>query len=392
MTDNSEYKKAINQHVVETLQQQFQRKYGQKASVIEHAPGRVNLLGDHTDYNQGFVLPAAINYGTNVAISARTDDIISVYALDIENDHVEFSLTDTSLDTEHSWSNYVRGTLLQLKQSFPEICGANVVVSGNVPQGAGLSSSASFEIALLKAFTKLYRLNLSGVDAALIGQRAENDFVGCNCGIMDQLISAMAMADHAMLLDCQDLTMRHALIPDELTVLVINSKVKRGLVDSAYNERRAQCEAVAQHFGKASLRAVSLEELDRERNAIECILYKRARHVITENRRTTQMYTALNNKNFEQISSLMAQSHLSLKDDFNVTVPETDLLVSIVADVIKHRGGVRMTGGGFGGCVVALVPNNLVAEVIAAIERKYFKQTGLVAEFYPCIATQGAFT
>ena len=301
------------QEIKSNLLQSFENVFEQRAQVCVQAPGRVNLIGDHTDYNQGFVFPAAINYGTNVAAVARDDESVFVQALDIDNSLVEFELTDCEFDEQNMWSNYVRGTLLFLKQQFPNIKGANMLVSGNVPQGAGLSSSASFEIALLKAFTELYQLDLSGVDAALIGQQAENEFVGCNCGIMDQLISAMAMPKHAMLLDCQDLSINHAVIPEELTVLVINSNVKRGLVDSAYNERRSQCEAVAQYCDKSSLRAVSEEELENIRPAIECILYKRAKHVITENQRTLKMFTALNDKDTKQISELMAQSHLSLK-------------------------------------------------------------------------------
>ena len=381
----------INLSIEATLRQQFQLTFSEPPSIIVHAPGRVNLIGDHTDYNQGYVLPAAINFGTNIVVSPRTDDLILVQAVDISNNLVEFSLLEPLFDTKHTWSNYVRGSLLFLKQKFPNISGANLLVSGNVPQGAGLSSSASFEIALLKAFAQLYSLELSGIEAALIGQQAENDFVGCNCGIMDQLVSAMANARHAMLLDCQNLAISHAIIPEELTVLVINSKVKRGLVDSAYNERRQQCEEVARYFGKESLRDVSLADLESASSAIECILYKRARHVITENTRTLKMFNALNNKDFNQISELMAQSHLSLKNDFSVTVPETDLLVEIVSQVLKNQGGVRMTGGGFGGCVVALVPHSLVAKVKEAVKQQYPQYTGLVAEFYTCVATQGAF-
>ncbi|MGK0293331.1 MAG: galactokinase, partial [Porticoccaceae bacterium] len=221
------------------FEQQFQRS----AALVCHAPGRVNIIGDHTDYNDGFVLPAAINYGTTVAASKREDRIVKVYAHDCGQQINVFSLDDITFDQEMMWSNYVKGTLQALMKKHPEIKGANLVVTGNVPQGAGLSSSASFEIAILKAFTQLYQLDLNGVNAALIGQQAENDFVGCNCGIMDQLISAMGQQGHAMLLDCKDLSFEHAPIPDSLTLFIVNSNVKRGLVDSAYNLRRQQCEA-----------------------------------------------------------------------------------------------------------------------------------------------------
>ena len=228
----------------------FVAQFQSAVELVCHAPGRVNLIGDHTDYNDGFVLPAAINFGTTIAASRREDKIVKVYAHDCDQQINEFSLDDISFDQQMMWSNYVRGTLQALMKKYPEIKGANLVVTGNVPQGAGLSSSASFEIAILKAFTQLYHLDLNGINAALIGQQAENDFVGCNCGIMDQLISAMGQQGHAMLLDCKDLSFEEAAIPDDLTLFIVNSNVKRGLVDSEYNLRRQQCEQVANHFGK----------------------------------------------------------------------------------------------------------------------------------------------
>jgi galactokinase len=369
----------------------FVDKFSLPASVICHAPGRVNLIGDHTDYNNGFVLPIAINVGTDIAASARSDRLIRVIALDLSTTLVEFSLDDIYFDDVATWSNYVRGTLQALMTLFPDINGADLLVSGNVPQGAGLSSSASFEIALLKVFSELYQLNLSGVQAALAGQRAENNFVGCNCGIMDQLISALGKAGQVMLLDCRDLSYQYARLPAELSLLIINSNVKRGLVDSAYNERRAQCEAAAKYFDKASLRDVSLDELEKARDAIECILYKRARHVITENMRTINMFASLAEKDLANISLLMAQSHQSLKDDFDVTTPETDFLVEIIANELGSNGGVRMTGGGFGGCLVALLPEKLIEQVIKVVDKKYTEHTGLIAQYYHCNAEKGAF-
>jgi len=369
----------------------FEQQFKRSAEIVCHAPGRVNIIGDHTDYNDGFVLPAAINYGTTIAASTREDNIIKVYAHDCDQQTNEFSLDEISFDQQMMWSNYVKGTLQALMKKHPDIKGANLVVTGNVPQGAGLSSSASFEIAILKAFAELYQLTLNGINAALLGQQAENDFVGCNCGIMDQLISAMGQKDHAMLLDCKDLSFEDAPIPDDLTLFIVNSNVKRGLVDSEYNLRREQCEAVANHFGVSALRDVTLAQLNTDKAQIEPVLFKRARHVISENERAINTLTALKNNDMATISAAMKASHISLRDDFEVTTKEMDGLVNMIDAVVGEEGGVRMTGGGFGGCVVALVPTELVAQVEYVVNNKYESKFGLKPSVYLCTATQGAF-
>jgi len=381
----------------QTLEQQafvqnlFEQQFKRSAEVVCHAPGRVNIIGDHTDYNDGFVLPAAINYGTTIAASIREDSVVKVYAHDCDQQTNEFNLNEISFDQQMMWSNYVKGTLQALMKQYPDIKGANLVVSGNVPQGAGLSSSASFEIAILKAFAQLYQLDLKGVNAALIGQQAENDFVGCNCGIMDQLISAMGLQGHAMLLDCKDLSFEDAPIPDDLTLFIVNSNVKRGLVDSAYNLRRQQCEAVAKHFGVSALRDVTIEQLNSDQDKIEPELFKRARHVISENSRAITTLKALKDNDMTTISVAMKASHISLRDDFEVTTKEMDGLVEMIDSVLGEKGGVRMTGGGFGGCIVALVPTAMVEQVKDVVNSRYEKEFDLKANIYQCIATQGAF-
>lgn len=369
----------------------FKQQFLHAPDIVCHAPGRVNIIGDHTDYNDGFVLPAAINYGTTIAASVREDKVVKVYAHDCEQQTNEFSLNDISFDEQMMWSNYVRGTLQALIKKHPEIKGANLVVTGNVPQGAGLSSSASFEIAILKAFSQLYQLDLQGVNAALLGQQAENEFVGCNCGIMDQLISAMGQQGHAMLLDCQDLTFEEAPIPDDLTLFIVNSNVKRGLVDSEYNLRRQQCEEVAKYFGVSALRNVTLAQLNAAKEHIEPVLFKRARHVITENHRVVDTFKALKNNDMASISVAMRDSHVSLRDDFEVTTKVMDGLVEMIDSVLGAKGGVRMTGGGFGGCVIALVPIDLVEQVKDVVNSRYEKEFALKPSFYHCTATQGAF-
>lgn len=369
----------------------FSDTFGHAPAALCHAPGRVNLIGEHTDYNQGFVFPAAINFGTWVAASARNDDDCCVVAMDYQNQESRFPLDDIQPDSEQSWSNYVRGVLLVLQQEYKLPGGINLLVTGNVPQGAGLSSSASFEVAVLKAVSDLYALDIDGVKAALLGQKAENDFVGCSCGIMDQLISAMGKKDHAMLLDCQSLTFDHSTLPDDLHIVIINSNVKRGLVDSEYNLRRQQCEQGASLLGVPSLREATLEALEIAKANMPEVVYRRARHIITENARTYTMFDALKENDIATVSEAMAASHASMRDDFEITVPPIDYLVELISGLLGKQGGVRMTGGGFGGCVVALVPEALIEEVKALVNQHYYAETGYKADIYDCTATQGAF-
>lgn len=375
----------------QTLSATFQQFYGEPPALVAHAPGRVNLIGEHTDYNEGFVFPAAINFGTWVVAAKRSDDVINVTAMDYDNQQNEFALTDIQYDENQGWANYVRGVVKVLKEAMPEFSGANLLVTGNVPQGAGLSSSASFEIAILKAISALYALPLDGVKAALLGQKAENTFVGCSCGIMDQLISAMGNEGQAMLLDCQSLAIQHSPLPDSHQIVIINSNVKRGLVDSEYNLRREQCEEGAAILGVSSLREANMTMLEEAKSRMSDVVYRRAKHIITENQRTLEASEALKMGDIQTVSTAMAQSHVSMRDDFEITVRPIDYLVEIIDEVLGNTGGVRMTGGGFGGCVVALAPTDKVDAVKQVVADKYFDETGYQADIYVCTATQGAF-
>ncbi|MBT0586259.1 galactokinase [Alteromonas sp. SM 2104] len=372
--------------------QGYEAVFGQKPDLLSFAPGRVNLIGEHTDYNRGFVLPIAIDRGTYIAAKVRNDEQVCVYALDFDCQSDSCSLNERIAPSPFGWGNYVRGTLVELRNAYPQIGGLDMVISGDVPQGAGLSSSASLEIALLAVFRDAYHLPLTGVEAAKLAQRAENKFVGCACGIMDQLISAQGKSGHAMLLDCADLSVSHTKIPEDYAVLVINSHVKRGLVDSEYNLRRKQCEQAAQCMGVDSLRSANLTDLHASRESLPPLAYQRAHHVITENQRVLDMFNALQTGSLDSISRLMASSHRSMKEDFEVTVEPIDTLVEIVKSVIGSRGGVRMTGGGFGGCVVVVTTPELVAQVEQKVTQVYPKMTGLQPSFYQCSAQQGAFS
>lgn len=377
--------------LIDNVKNAFKATLGYAPTHIVQAPGRVNLIGEHTDYNDGFVLPCAINYQTVVAAAKRDDNIVRVISVDYGNAQDEFDLTqEIAFQHDKMWANYIRGVVKCLLARGFQFTGADIAVSGNVPQGAGLSSSAALEVVIGQTFKVLFNLEISQAEIALNGQQAENEFVGCNCGIMDQMISAEGSLQHAMLLDCRSLETTSVSMPEELAVVIINSNKKRGLVDSEYNTRREQCEAVAAIFGVKALRDVTLEQFNQKSHELDPLLRKRARHVITENYRTLDAAQALSQHDMQRMGRLMAESHASMRDDFEITVAEIDTLVVMVKEVIGERGGVRMTGGGFGGCVVALVPHDLVASVQAVVDANYEAQTGLKAAIYVCQAMDGA--
>ncbi len=355
------------------------------------APGRVNLIGEHTDYNDGFVLPCAIDYQTVVAARKRSDSLVRVVSSDYQDALDEFDLgQEIKFVEDKMWANYIRGVVKCLLDKGHSLGGVDLAVSGNVPQGAGLSSSAALEVVIGQTFKELFSLDISQADIALNGQKAENEFVGCNCGIMDQLISAKGVENHALLIDCRSLETQAVSMPENVAVVIINSNKKRGLVDSEYNTRRAQCEEAASIFGVKALRDVSLDEFEARQSELSTVVAKRARHVITENARTLEAAQALTDGDMQRLGQLMAQSHVSMRDDFEITVKEIDTLVEIVQGVIGDKGGVRMTGGGFGGCIVSLMPPELVDDVKAAINQKYQAATGLKETVYVCHAKNGA--
>jgi galactokinase len=376
--------------LIKFVKQSFKEIVGKPAEITVQAPGRVNLIGEHTDYNDGFVLPCAINFQTIVCASQRSDDVVRVTSLDYENEVDEFSLSEDITHSAKSWANYIRGVIKHLKIRGYKFSGADMAISGNIPQGAGLSSSASLEVAIGQTFKALYSLDISQQEIALNGQAAENRFVGCNCGNMDQLISAQAKKNHALLIDCRNLATIPVSLPQNLSVVIVNSNKRRGLVDSEYNNRRAQCETAASYFAVNALRDVSLEYFNENKSNLDPIIAKRAKHVITENERTLSATKALAKNDISTLQRLMAESHESMRDDFEVTVPEIDALVDIIKAEVGEYGGVRMTGGGFGGCVVALVPNDLVENVVAAINEKYPAISGLTSSIYVCTAEYGA--
>jgi len=372
----------------------FERSFQASPDLLVEAPGRVNLIGEHTDYNDGYVLPCAIDFHTLVAVRARTDRVVRVVAADCAGALDEFSLDAPIVPrSDAPWANYVRGVVKMLLAQGLDIGGADLAIAGNVPQGAGLSSSASLEVAVGQAFKSLYALDdLSPTDLALIGQQAENQFVGCHCGIMDQLISARGQRGHALLIDCRTLEVNAVSMPPDVAVMIIHSRIRRGLVESEYNLRRTQCEQAARHYGVTALRDLSLSALEQGVQGLDPVVYRRARHVVTENQRTVDAAAALVVQDMKRMGHLMAQSHASMRDDFQITVPAIDALVDIAQNAIGSQGGARMTGGGFGGCVVALMPSSKVADVRSAIEAHYRAPHGEAAQIDVCTPSAGAGT
>lgn len=362
--------------------------------IVVRAPGRVNLIGEHTDYNDGFVMPMAIDAQIILAGSVRDDQEVHIYSLDFKQKNT-FDLTDFTKSKNASWSNYIRGVCAMFLESTP-LKGMNIVLSGNVPQGAGLSSSAALEVGTALLIRELNELDTPPVELVKLAQRAENDFVGVACGIMDQFVSMLGKKDHVLFLDCRSLD--YELVPapfaaNDASIVVIDSGVKRGLVDSEYNLRRRQCEAAVKEMQAKlpnirALRDVSIEHLDLIEE-LEPDLKKRARHVVTENQRVLDAGKLLREGRIAEFGQLMNQSHASLRDDYEVSCRELDLLVEI-AQSVPGVYGSRMTGAGFGGCTVTLAANDSIDQLRAAVEEQYPKQTQYTPRIFIFNASEGA--
>jgi galactokinase len=372
----------------EALHRLFRDHFGVPPTITARAPGRVNLIGEHTDYNDGFVLPAAISRQTMVAARQRTDRMVNIFAADLDGARTSFSMDTITPDAAAPWSNYIRGMASLLQAEGLALPGVDMAIYGDMPQGAGLSSSAALENASGLAFAALAGVpDFDRTRLAQIGQQTEHEFAGCKCGIMDQLVSARAVEGAALLIDCRTLATTAVAIPDDVTILIVHSGISRGLVDGAYNARRAQCEAAAAHYGVAALR--DLEALP-EQGSLDPVAWLRARHVITENARTLAASKALRNGDLAQLGVLMAQSHASMRDDFEITLPAIDQLVDILAQAIGTAGGARMTGGGFGGTVVAVLAKSKLDVALEAVASGYRDPNGNAAEVMIERASGGA--
>ncbi len=355
---------------------------------IFRAPGRVNLIGEHTDYNDGFVMPVALNFFTWATVTPLENRKLQIFSENFDEE-IEVDLDDKNLARRGHWSDYPIGVAVVLERAGYHLRGANLRLRGEVPIGSGLSSSAAVEVATACALVANAGLQIDERDLARLCQRAENEFVGARVGIMDQFVSLFGQAHKALLLDCRSLEFRLLPLPDNVRLIICNTMVKHELASSAYNERRAQCEAGANHLNVAALRDVTLEQLEQHRRGLPEVVYRRCRHVITENGRVLAAGEALEQGDLNRFGKLMAESHQSLRDDYEVSVDELDLMVEL-AQQVEGVYGARMTGGGFGGCTVNLVRNENVEEFRARVPEDYERVTNLKPEIYITTPANGA--
>jgi galactokinase len=376
----------------DSLIERFQARYRTRPRIFR-APGRVNLIGEHTDYNDGFVMPAAIDFSTWIAISKRNDRVLDAYSEQF-TEAINLSLDALAPARRKHWSDFVRGVAALLQQARCEISGANLVLHGEVPLGAGLSSSAALEVSVALALLSISNCQLAPLEIAKVCQRAEHEYVGTRCGIMDQFIAVFGTSGHALLLDCRSLEYRlHPLSPG-VRLLLCNSMVKHEHAAGEYNQRRSDCEAGVQALRQylpniRALRDVTLNELEQYKTELPPLVYQRCRHVITENSRVLEAGKALQSGDLVHFGELMYQSHTSLRDAYEVSCEELDLLVEL-ASVCEGVYGARMTGGGFGGCTINLVRADSVDRVQRQIAEGYQLKTGRAPEIYVCAAAQGA--
>jgi galactokinase len=365
----------------------FETRFGAPAQYVVRAPGRVNLIGEHTDYNGGFVLPMAIDRATWIALRPRADGRVCLHSLDY-GESGSFELDDLGKN-KMSWKEYPKGVAWALQDAGLGLRGWDGVTKCEVPMGAGLSSSASFELAVARAFALASDFAWDASRMALLCQKAENQWVGVHCGVMDQMISAVGREGHAVLIDCRDLSTETVPLPSGAVVVIMDTATRRGLVDSSYNERRAQCEAAARCFGVPSLRDVTMNEFLAREKELDPIVRRRARHVISEIQRTLAAAEAMKQGDSVKLGSLMNGSHDSLRDDFEVSNAELNAIVN-AARRIPGCFGARMTGAGFGGCAVALVRLDLADGFVERVSTDYKGQTGLEPRIYLCRAAHGA--
>ena len=369
------------------VSQQYRDLFGTAPQWVVRAPGRVNLIGEHTDYNDGFVLPMAIDRATWIAVGPAEGRTVQVHLMDFGRTE-EFSLDDIA-PAKASPIEYIKGVAAMLLADDYSLNGWQGVLKGDIPIGAGLSSSAAMEMAVARAFGAVSGFEWDAPKMALLGQRVENTWLKLKTGIMDQMISAAGQAGHALLIDCRTLELTPAPMPDGVVAVVMDTGTRRGLVHSAYNERREQCEAAAHHFGVKALRDVSVDEFAARADELDELTRKRARHVVTENARTLAAYEAMTAGDARILGALMDASHESLRDDFEVS---TDALNTMVTIAQRHPGclGARMTGAGFGGCAVALVKAEAADDFTSWVSPQYEAATEHKPSLYICTASQGA--
>ena len=381
------------------LQEKFTELFNEKYDNVYFSPGRVNLIGEHTDYNGGHVFPCALSFGTYAIVANRNDRKVRMMSLNFEDlGIIEYDLDNLVYDKADDWSNYTKGVIKAFEDHGNKIpTGFDILFYGNIPNGAGLSSSASLEVLMAVILNHVHNLNLDMISMVRICQEAENKFIGVNCGIMDQFAIGMGKEGCAILLDCNTLKYRYSKVNmDGYKIVIGNTNKKRGLADSKYNERRSECETALAEINTVkkvnSLGELTEEEFEAVKSAIkDPIRLKRARHAVYENQRTLKAVESLENNDLIKFGQLMTESHISLRDDYEVTGKELDTLVSLAWEV-PGVIGARMTGAGFGGCTVSIVKEESVDLFINTITEKYTEEIGYAPEFYVATIADGART
>lgn len=373
------------------LRAEFNSRYGGETRVYR-APGRVNLIGEHTDYNDGFVMPAAIEFSTWVTAAPREDRKIAIYSKSF-SEEVEFDLDEPAPQRRGHWSDYPRGVAVTLESAGHRLRGANLLINCAVPIGSGLSSSAAIEVATGYALLDISDADIDLIELAQLSQRAENEFVGMRCGLMDQFASCFGRRDHALSLDCRSLEYELLRLPAEVSMVICNTMVKHELAGSEYNVRRAECEIGVKLLSKfltgvQALRDVSLTDLQQYAGELPAKVVKRCHHVVSENERVIAAGAALKAEDLQAFGQLMGQSHASLRDDYQVSCPELDLMVNL-ANEVPGMYGARMTGGGFGGCTINLVSAAHTESFRQQVAMRYAEATGIRPEIYISAPAQG---
>ncbi len=372
----------------ETILSTFEKHFHTPPTLLAHAPGRVNIIGEHTDYNDGFVLPAAIDRAVYIAARPRTDTTVRIVSVDFDA-RTQFELDKLDDPDLPAWSRYPRGVLWWLQGHGHYVPGFDAVIGGDIPIGAGLSSSAAVEVGMIELGLALGGGRMDQVDKALAGVEVEHQFIGMPCGVMDQMASAMGKAGHLLLIDCRTLGAEPIPVPASVSIVIMDTAKQRGLVDSEYAARREQCETAAEKLGVAALRDVTASQVEANRELLGDILYRRAKHVVTENDRVNLTVVALRAGGLKTVGTALQKSHLSLRNDYEVSCPELDTMVEL-ANAQPGCYGARMTGGGFGGCAVALVENGAVEAFVQAVGPAYTEKTGLNPRLYVCQAAAGS--
>lgn len=384
----------MNKQLIEQLRRKYLEIFNEKPHILAKAPGRANIIGEHTDYNGGFVLPVGIDKNIYAFSSKRNDHTVHVYSYDFQ-ESASFSIENLTYDESKRWVNYQKGIFNELQKAGYELSGINMVFGGDIPIAAGLSSSAALELVTAVTLDSLFDLNINDIELINLCQSAEKNFVGVQCGIMDQFASRMAKKGYAVLLDCK--TLEYKYIPfkqDAYYIVLCNTLKKRELVDSEYNKRKKECEEGVIFFQKFDpeiefLRDIDVDLFNSKKDAMPEIIRKRCGHVIYENKRVIDCVEALEKDDFETVKKLLFESHYSLKNLYEVSCKELDILVEIARDC-EGVPGSRMMGAGFGGCTINLVPLSGIDKFCSTVKSEYYKQTSIIPETYVCRIEDGA--